>query len=120
MFSRRDLAWVKRKAIRGAVWFRVLGKVERAIIDLTIRCVERVRSATLEEIMATIVERLENALVNDFNVFIERVGYPLAEKLSRIASGWGNVSALTWVKERAFLSYLTVMHLNMPAGFRVG
>jgi len=67
-----------------------------------------------------IIERLKSAFVDDFDVLIERVGRPLAEKLSRIASGWGNVSAFTWVKERTFLMYLTVMHLNMPSGFRVG
>jgi len=120
LFSRRELVWIKRKAIRGRVWFRVLGRVERAIVDLVIRCVERVRSVKLEEVIMEIVERLENAFADDFDVLIERFGRPLAKKLSQIASKWGNVSAFAWVRERTFLMYLTVMHLNMPAVFRVG
>jgi hypothetical protein len=67
-----------------------------------------------------IIEKLENAFVNDFDLRIERVGRPLAEKLSRIASVWGNVSAFAWVSERAFLRYLTVLHLNAPRAHQIG
>jgi len=49
LISRRDLVWTKRKAIRGRVWFRVLERVERAMVDLAIRCVDSVRSVRLEE-----------------------------------------------------------------------
>jgi len=120
LISRRDLIWTKQKAIRGRMWFKVLKRVERAIIDLAIRCVDWIRSARLEEIITNIIEKLENAFVNDFGVLIELIGRPLAEKSSRIASAWGNVSAFAWVSEKAFLRYLTVLHLNAPAVFRVG
>lgn len=121
LISRRDLVWTKQKAIRGRMWFKVLKRVERAIVDLAIRCVDWVRSVRLEEIIARIIEKLENVFVSDFDVLVERVGRPLAEKLSRIASMWGNVSAFEWASEKAFLRYLTVLHLNTPAAtFRVG
>jgi len=74
LISCRDLVRTKRKAIRGRVWFRVLERVERAIVDLAIRCVDSVRSVRLEEIMVRIIEKLENAFVNDFDLRIERVG----------------------------------------------
>jgi hypothetical protein len=120
LISRRDLQWTKQKAIRGRMWFKVLERIERAIVDLAIRCVDWVRSARLEAIIANIIEKLENAFVNDFDMLVERVGRPLAEKLSRIASAWGNVSALAWGSEKAFLRYLTVLHLNTLGVFRVG
>jgi len=119
LISHRDLIWTKQKAIRGRIWFKVLKRVERAIVDLAIRCVDWVRSARLEEIIVEIIEKLDNALKNDFDVLVERVGRPLAEKLSRIASAWGNVSAFAWVSGKAFLRYLTILHLNTPAVFRV-
>jgi len=117
---RRDLVRIKQKGIHRRVWFKVLDKVERAIVDLAIQCVERVYSVKLEEIIEGIIERLENAFVDDFSELAERIGRPLAKKLSRIASRWGNVSASEWARERAFLKYLTMLHLNTPAVFRVG
>ena len=74
LISRRDLVWTERKAIRGRVWFRILERVEGAIAGLAIRRVGSVRSARLEEIIARIIEELENAFVNNFDLRIERVG----------------------------------------------
>ena len=46
--SREGLAKLKTIAVRRNLWFKALSTVERAIVDLTIRVVERVRSSVLK------------------------------------------------------------------------
>jgi len=119
LFSRSKLALIKRRAMRRKVWFKLLGRVERAIIDLTIKCVERVRSPKLTGIVATIVDKLANALKSRSKRLMEEVGCPLARKLSRIAQNWGSVSATRWAEDHDFIRYLTVMCMNTPDMFKL-
>jgi len=119
LFSRSGLALIKRRAMRRRVWFKVLNRVERIILDLTIKCVESVRSPKLTRIVATIVDKLANAFKNHLKRLMEEVGCPLARKLSRIAQNWGSVSATRWAEDHDFIQYLTVMCMNTPAMFRL-
>lgn len=110
------MAFIKQRALRRAMWFKVLDRVERAIINLAIRCVERVRSQKLTRIMTTIVNKLTDAMKSRFKRLIENVGRPLARKMSQIAKAWGNVSAVRWVEDSGFIQYLAVMQMITPMG----
>ena len=105
--------------MRRKVWFRVLDRIERAIINLTIGCVQRVRSLKLERIISTIVDKLTNAMKSMLEKLMEDVGRPLAQKLSRIAWNWGNKSAVQWAEDHIFIQYLTIMQMNILKTFKM-
>jgi hypothetical protein len=110
--KKEKLIRLKLKAMRGGVWFRALSRIDRVLVDLTIKIVHGVRSLTLAKIVASIAERLENALENRFSNAIRGVGFSLARKLSLLAQKWGNVSARSWVSDLSFARFLAIMHLN--------
>ena len=62
MFGKKDLVQLKLRAMRRGVWFRALSRIDRVLLELTVRVVPRVRSFKLAKMLSTIVERLEDAL----------------------------------------------------------
>lgn len=119
IFAVDQLLEIQRKALRRRIWFKVLDKVERAIISLTIRCVDSVRSPKLAKILKAIVIKLREAMKGKVYKLMEKVGLPLAKKLGAIARSWGNLSALSWARDSRFIHYLTIMHMNTPTFFKV-
>ena len=118
MLTQVDLASIKQRAMRKRVWFRVLSRAERTIVSLTIRCVERIRSPVLARIVTAIVHKLTDALKGVVERLMETVGRLLAEKLSRVARAWGNLSAGGWAEDPGLVQYLTIMHMNTPRVFQ--
>ena len=111
MFSRSELTALRRKALRRGIWFRVLSKIDRATIDLSIRCVKTIRSPTLTRIVADIVEKIEYATTG-FLSRAEVVGRELAERAVKFALSWGNVGASNWKDDIGFTRYLGAMSLS--------
>jgi hypothetical protein len=93
--------------------------VEQGLINLTIRCVEQVRSSRLAAMLTSIVERLEAALRSRVERLMVAVGWPLAQRLARLASSWGHQNAWNWASDAEFARYLTVMQMN-DSGRSVG
>lgn len=118
LFSRRELLLIRREALRRAVWFKVLSRVERGLVSLTIRCVERVQSSKLTAILRNIVGRLEDALSSRVDKLMGEVGWPLARKIAHLAVSWGNRDALKWVLNARFARYLTVVRMNDSEMFK--
>lgn len=115
MIVTRDvLVSIRRVAMRKHVWFSVLGRVERAIVNLTIRCVEEVRSVKLAMIVKAIVDKLENAMESVVERLMETAGRTLAQRIAVIAVSWGNFKAAEWAFDEGFVKFLTVMELNRP------
>ena len=103
---------IKAKALRRRVWFRALSRVERCIVDLTIRCVEKVRSPFLARTILNIINKILKTLESGFLQKVNKVGSAIAEKVSRIALGWGNVSASSWKHDSDFIRFLGVSLVN--------
>ena len=110
--TRQDLAKIKSRALRTRVWFRVLSKVERAMLDLTIKCVEIVRSRILEGAISTIIHKILQSLEDVFLVRAERIGRSIAETLCTIGERWGNKASSTWKHDKRFVKFLGVNALN--------
>jgi len=110
--TRQDLVKIKSRALRTRVWFRALSKIERAIIDLTIKCVEKVRSNVLAGTISTIVGKILQFLEEGFMTRAERVGYEIAERLCSVGEGWGNEACSSWKCEKCFIKFLGVNALN--------
>lgn len=116
--TRNDLLSLKSRALRWGSWFRVLGNVERALIDSAIKVVDRVRSLVLYKALASILKKLDAASVNGIRRVIGTIGFPRIQKLSLLAQKWGNKSAQNWVFDLSFARFMAVMYINSPASFQ--
>ncbi len=117
--TQANLAEIRKKALRHGAWFKVLDRTERAILSLTIRCVERIKSPRLAEIVRTILIKLRDAMKGKVERIMETTGCQLAQKLSQVAQSWGNMSAQGWAKDLNFIQYLAITLMNTPAMFRI-
>ena len=108
------LSKIKIRAIRRGLWFKVLSRVERASINLTLKVVRKVRSLLLAKVLTNIMKKLLDAMESKVARLMKEVGRGLAQNLSRIAQKWGNKSAKSWSQDLGFVKYLTIMHLNNP------
>jgi hypothetical protein len=110
--NRAELMKLKVKAVRAGVWFRALPRIDRVLVDLTIKVAENIRSAHLAKSIFAVVGKLEELLESKISKSARLIGRPLAEKISQIAQKWGNPSAKTWPTDSSFVLYLTIMHTN--------
>ena len=95
--------------MRNGIWFRALSKTERGIIDLTLRCVEKITSSILRQVLQRILGKLAFAVEHFFTWRLEQIGRPLAEMMSEVASMWGNREAENWKND---VPYIQLLGLN--------
>ena len=112
MLTRQGLMKIKKRALRLRVWFKVTSKLERGIVDLTIRCVEKIRSPVLAGIISEIVRKIFLTMGNDFLEIVNKVGSAVAKKICAIAEGWGNENASNWKHDSSFIRFLGVNAIN--------
>lgn len=110
--TRKDLLKIKSKALRTNVWFRDLSRVERAIMDLTIKCVDTIRSAMLAGTILKIVNKILQYLGKDFMARAERAGYEITERLCAFGDRWGNKTCTAWKFDKRFVRFQGVNLLN--------
>jgi hypothetical protein len=110
--EKAQLQKLRLRAIRAGVWFRSLPRIDRVLVDLTIRVAGKVRSFTLAENILAVVRKLEGVLENSLVRAAREVGLPLVRKLSLLAQGWGNEAAKAWVSDPGFAKYWAALSLN--------
>lgn len=115
MLARGELISIKLKSLRKRVWFKALNEPERALINLTIRVVDVVRSERLTKILSIAIGKLREVMRSLMDRARE-IGRPLAEKLSMHAQAWGNLEARDWAKDEFYAIYLGLSILNKPVG----
>ena len=111
--TRKALAKTRRKALRQRCWYRALNRLERGIVDLTIRCVEEVRSIELQTALRKILLKLVSAFKPSYLDMVERMGRPLVVQVSQLAQSWGNTVASKWKDDGAFTRYLGFTALSV-------
>jgi hypothetical protein len=112
-FLEKDqLIKLKLKAMRAGVWFRGLPRIDRVLVDLTIKVAHRVRSVSLAESILSVTRKLEGLLESRVSRAIREVGFPLASKLGMLARKLGHKDAWAWGFDVGFAQYLAVMKLN--------
>jgi hypothetical protein len=116
--SVRRLADAKKVALRRGVWFRALNRVERGVLDLTVKFVDKIRSATLATVVTAILDKLTLAMESTVDRLVRTVGMSLAQKVSTIAVSWGNRLAQKWANDRDFARFLA-FNLSRPALKRI-
>ena len=103
--NREFLVALRTRALRRRVWFRVLDRVERGLVDLTIRLVDRVKSGRLAQVLVRILEKLARAM-EDRMVRVLEKGTALAFRLSDLAVSWGDPTAYSWRFDGNFQRHL--------------
>jgi len=106
--SVEKLAEAKKSALRRRVWFRALNRVERGVLDLTVKYVDGIKSSKLANLVTAIIDKLQLAMESVVDRMVRVVGIPQAQQISIIAVSWGNRSASKWANDRAFARYLAI------------
>lgn len=119
VFRKNELRKLKFKAIRHGIWFRSLSRIDRAIVDLTIKVSRGVRSSTLAKILYAVVRKVENTLENRFLQALKKFGFPRARMASFLAQKWGNAFARNWAYDISFAKFLAIMHINNSVPLRL-
>jgi hypothetical protein len=102
------LADAKKIALRRGFWFRSLSRVERGIIDLTVRYVDNIKSLKLAKVVTAIIGKLQYAMESSLDKLVRTIGLPLARKISNIAVSWGNCLATLWADDPVFARFLVI------------
>ena len=110
--GKAQLLKLKLKAVRAGVWFKILPRIDRVLVDLTIKVAGTVRSCTLAESILVVVRKLESVLESRFLRAVREVGFPVARRLGLIAQEWGNAAGGNWGYDVGFAKYLAAMFLN--------
>jgi hypothetical protein len=116
--SKTHLIKLRLKAMRAGVWFRALPRIDRVLVDLTIKVTSSIRSFTLAKNLLAVIRKLEGLLESSLSRAFREVGFPRAQKLSLVAQKWGNTSAKSWSSDASFINFLAVMHINEPKTFK--
>lgn len=103
-----NLADAKKIALRRGVWFRSLSRLERGIIDLTVRYVDNIKSIKLAKVVTAIIGKLQYAMESSLDKLVRTIGLPLARKISNIAVSWGNCLANFWADDPVFARFLVI------------
>jgi hypothetical protein len=112
--EKAQLNKLKLKAMRAGVWFRALPRIDRVLVDLTIRVAGTVRSFILARNILAVVRKLESFMESRFLRAVREIGFPVARRLALIAQKWGNGKAKEWESDKGFASYLAALSLNEP------
>jgi hypothetical protein len=104
---------IKHKAIRLKIWYK-LNNIERTIIDLTIKCVNKIKSIKLKNVILKILNKIKEAIENDFLNKIYENGLKEIIKIIKIAYSWGNKNSLKWIKDKDFIFYLGIKNIYIP------
>jgi hypothetical protein len=110
--SVKQIVAFRKTALRHGIWFRTLNRVERGILDLTIKYVARIKSSQLATIVTAIIEKLHVASQTIVDMLTRSVGFMLAKKMSSLAVSWGNCLAHDWANDAGFARYLAVSTMN--------
>jgi hypothetical protein len=111
--TRSLLIKIKHKALRSKIWYR-LNNIERTIIDLTIKCVDKVKSIKLKNIILKILNKIKEIFENKFLNKIYENGLKEIVKIVKIAYSWGNKNSLNWIKDKNFIFYLGIKNIYIP------
>jgi len=95
------IAGLKVRALRRRVWYRALDRIERGLLDLTIRWVDKVRSGLMARVLLRILVKLAQAMEQGMERVLS-VGRELALRASALAVGLGNRQAYAWRFDESF------------------
>ena len=112
LLEKRQLSLLRRRAMRAGVWFRRLPRMDRVLVDLTIKIVDKIRSVKLAKSLLVVARKLEGLLESRFARRVREIGFRLAIKQSLVGVGWGNTSCRGWAGDPIYARFLAVIQIN--------
>lgn len=112
MLTKQGLMKFKTRARKNGAWYETLSRTERAIVDLTIKCVEKIRSPTLAKTITQIIGKLAKTLQKTFIERAQEIGTEISKRIVEIAHEWGNKNSSEWETDDDFIKFLGVTALN--------
>jgi hypothetical protein len=109
MLTRGFLFKMRMKAIRRGVYFKTLNLIERGILSLSARFVDRVKSQILGVELVKILKKIRDALKSSFIIRVEEYGFRRVKELAALAMTWENTTAKKWTQDFDFAQYLTLL-----------
>ena len=111
MFTGEYLHKLRLRAIRRRA-LHCLDDLERGILYLSSRLVERVSSPGLCVQLLEIVRKVEEAMRSGFLKHVESFGYSKLVSMVKTAVMLGSSVAQEWVRDLGFARYLAFMDIN--------
>ena len=118
IISQDYLRTVRLAALRKRVWYRVLDRVERGIVNLTIDVVMKVQSSVLAGELVKILAKLRDASKSAFTRHVESYGYLKLREIVRQADALGCEGACGWLMDLGFAEWFALNSFYKPAGWR--
>ncbi len=112
ILSVRNLLTLKQKALRRGLWYKAINRLDRLLVNLTLKVSRNIQSKTLLTELLVVVQKLQTASESKLEHAIRTVGFPLAQKLSIFAKNWHCTLAEKWATDKGFACYLAIMNLN--------
>jgi hypothetical protein len=109
---------MKTRGLRRRLWYSTLSRIERGLVDLTIRWVDKVRSGRMTETLVRILAKLAMAMETGMGRVLGR-GRILALRASSLAVGWGNSQAYAWRYDESYALALGLGHATRALPGRV-
>ncbi len=108
-----SLVKLRLRAMRSGVWYRALNRIDRVLVDLTIKVAKTsIKSTSLINQLLSVTTKIETLLENKLSRTTREYGLPQACKLSGIAQSWGNKHAHAWSSDFGFATFLAALKLN--------
>ena len=112
------LRGVRVNALRKRTWFKALDRVERGIVDLTIKMVKTLKSHVLAGEIVKILVKLKEADKGAFTRHIESYGYQKLKIVVAQAASFGSNVAHSWLRELDYAAWLALNNIYNPVGWR--
>jgi hypothetical protein len=114
MFTGKFLRNMWSRAKRKKILFSALDRVERGILYLTSKLVDRVKSLELGIEIVKILAKLQEAMKSGFQRYIESYGVEKAKEMIEIAESFGII--VNWL-DMNYVKYLALIAYNNPIGW---
>ena len=108
---------VRLTALRKRTWFKALDKLERGIVNLTIKFVENLKSQVLAGHIVKILVKLRDVAKCAFTRHVESYGYMKLRETVEQALGLG-YDATGWIRDLGFAEWFALNNYYNPVGWR--
>ena len=119
MYTRSFLSDVRRKALRKGVWYKALDMLERGLISLACRVIDRVESVVLGVEIVKIMKKLVDSMKSGFVRRMEEYGYFKAREIVDQVNCWDQSYSPNWSLKIDFARYLALIEYNWPSGYGI-
>ncbi|MEM1995215.1 MAG: hypothetical protein QXW32_07100 [Nitrososphaerales archaeon] len=112
------LIWFQSRLMRSRRYRRVLGLVDRRILNLTIDLAKKglvkVISRALLNVLGSILMKA-CSFAKRFTDLLADFGEPILLDVCRVAASWGNPDAVKWLLDKGFAAYLALLKRSIPS-----